>query len=99
VRGWFNKEARPEDKARVFKYIGRMVPEKHISWEFIRLGMMSLGNTFIVPMQDVLGLGEEARMNAPATQTGNWRWRLLPEQMTSSLTEKLKEITEGSGRA
>ena len=99
VRGWFNKEASPEDKARVFQYIGRTVPEKDISWEFIRLGMMSLANTFIVPMQDVLGLGEEARMNVPATQTGNWRWRLLPEQMTSSLTEKLREITEGSGRA
>ena len=99
VRGWFNKEAKPEDKARVFQYIGRTVLEKDISWEFIRLGMVSRANTFIVPMQDVLGLGEEARMNVPATKTGNWRWRLLPEQIPSSLSEKLREITEGSGRA
>jgi 4-alpha-glucanotransferase len=99
VRGWFDKEAGPEDKARVFRYIGRTVPEKDMPWEFIRLGATSLANTLIVPMQDVLGLGEEARMNTPATKTGNWRWRLLPEQMTSRITDNLGEITEASGRA
>lgn len=99
VQGWFQGEASPEERRRVFRTIGRTVPEKEIHWEFIRLGAMSLANTLIVPMQDVLGLGAEARMNKPATKTGNWRWRLLPEQLTPCLTDKLKEITETSGRA
>jgi 4-alpha-glucanotransferase len=99
VRGWFKGEAKPEDKKRLFRYIGRAVSEKEIHWEFIRLGAMSLANTSIVPMQDVLGLGVEARMNRPATKTGNWRWRLQPEQMTSSITKTLRQITETSDRA
>jgi 4-alpha-glucanotransferase len=99
VQGWFKVEAKPEDKKRLFRTIGRTVPQKEIHWEFIRLGAMSTANTFIVPMQDVLGLGEHARMNRPATTKGNWRWRLLPEQLTSSLTGRLREITEASGRA
>ncbi len=99
VQGWFKREAKPEDKNRLFRTLGRFVPEKEIHWEFIRLGAMSTANTFIVPIQDVLGLGENARMNRPATKKGNWRWRLLPEQLTSSLTERFREITEASGRA
>ncbi|MDH5385663.1 MAG: 4-alpha-glucanotransferase [Candidatus Aminicenantes bacterium] len=98
VRGWFKREAKPEDKKMLFRYIGRIVSEKEIHWEFIKLGAKSVANTFIVPMQDILGLGEEARMNKPATKRGNWCWRLLPEQVTVSLTEKLAEITETYGR-
>lgn len=99
VRGWFEKEAKLEDKKRVFRYIGREISEREIHWEFIKLAMMSVANTVVFPMQDVLGLGAEARMNRPATSEGNWEWRLLPEQLTSSFAEKLSEITEISGRA
>lgn len=99
VRGWFKSEARNENKRRVYRYLGRKVSEREIHWEFIRLAMMSAANTVIIPMQDVLGLGEEARMNRPATSKGNWQWRLLPEQLASSLTDKLLEITETYGRA
>jgi len=60
--------------------------------------MMSVANTFIVPMQDVLGLEEDARMNRPATTRGNWRWRLAPKQLTVPLAEKLAEVTETYGR-
>lgn len=99
VLGWFKGEAKPEEKKRLFHTIGRTVPEEEIHWEFIRLGTMSRANTFIVPMQDLLGLGEDARMNRPATKKGNWRWRFLPEQLTSSLASRFKEITKASGRA
>jgi len=99
VRGWFLKEAGPDERRRVFDYIGRRVTEDDIHWEFIRLGAMSAANTFIAPIQDVLGLGEEARMNRPATKKGNWRWRLLPHQLTPDLANKFSEITEASGRA
>jgi 4-alpha-glucanotransferase len=99
VKGWFAREATPAAKKRVIRYIGRNVSAKNIHWEFIRLAMMSVANKVIIPMQDVLGLGEEARMNLPATTKGNWEWRLLPQQLGPELAKKLSEMTEISKRA
>jgi 4-alpha-glucanotransferase len=99
TRGWFEKEAGPDNKERLVRYLGREISAETIHWELIRLAMMSTANTVIVPMQDILGLGEEARMNRPATTEGNWRWRLSPEQVTPSLTDALREMTELYGRA
>jgi 4-alpha-glucanotransferase len=49
-------------------------------------------------MQDILGLGTEARINQPATQSGNWEWRILPEQLTASASVMLREMAEIFGR-
>ncbi len=98
ARGWFEREATPEIRQRVFAYLGREVPADDIHWELIRLAMMSVANTVIVPMQDILGLGEEARMNRPATTEGNWRWRLSPGQLTAPIADNLREMTELYGR-
>jgi len=99
VKGWFEGEARLSEKQRLFRYLGREVSAGNVHTELIRLAMMSIGNTVIFPMQDVLGLGEEARMNRPARHEGNWEWRLLPEQVTPSLGSSLLEMTETYGRA
>lgn len=99
IRGWFEREAKPEDKKRLFRYLGREVPVQDIHWEFIRLAMMSIANVAIIPMQDILGLGKEARMNRPATADGNWRWRLLSKQLTPQLSRRLLKMTEIYGRA
>jgi 4-alpha-glucanotransferase len=99
VRGWFEKEATPEEKARLFLYLGREVTEEEVHWELVRLAMMSVANTAILQMQDILGLGEDARTNRPAKRDGNWQWRLLPDQLTPSLTKRLLEMTEIYGRA
>jgi 4-alpha-glucanotransferase len=64
----------------------------------IRLVMMSVANMAIFPMQDILGLGEEARMNHPSIGEGNWEWRLLPEQLTPTVKQRLLEMTEIYGR-
>jgi 4-alpha-glucanotransferase len=61
--------------------------------------MMSVACTTLFPAQDILGLGEEARMNRPATGEGNWQWRLLPDQLTPAIKEKLIEMTRIYGRA
>ncbi len=98
IRGWFKKELGPEDKKRISEYIGREVSEKTIHWEIIRLAMMSVADMVIIPMQDILGLGEKYRMNLPASSEGNWEWRLLPEQLSPSLLKKLKELTTIYGR-
>ena len=99
VRGWFKNEATPEVKKNIFRYLGRKVPAQEIHWELIRLAMMSVADMVILPMQDILGLDEKARMNRPSTLEGNWEWKLLPEQLTPSLTKRLREMTEIYGRA
>ena len=80
------------------RYLGREVPVDELPWELIRLVMMSVANTAIFPMQDILGLDEKARMNRPATLEGNWQWRLRPDQLNRGLARKLAEMTETYGR-
>lgn len=99
VRGWFEREAKKEDKERIFQYIGREISEQDVHGEFIKLVMISAANLVLFPMQDILGLGEEARMNRPSITEGNWTWRLLPAQITPFLTQKLRDMTEIYGRA
>lgn len=97
ARGWFEREATADDRRRLFSYLGREVSPEQISWELVRMAMMSVADIAILPMQDVLGLGEEARMNRPGQTEGNYQWRLLPEQM--KMDPRLKEMTEIYGRA
>ena len=99
VRGWFEGEATPEEKRRLFDYLGRKVSADEIHWELTRLAMMSVADVAIIPMQDILGLGEEARMNRPAEGSGNWRWQLSLKQLASSVAERLLKMTEIYGRA
>ncbi len=98
TQGWWRSEASPESRKRFIRYIGKEVERGNINWEFIRLAMMSPANTCIIPMQDILGLGEEAKMNRPAKTEGNWLWRLKPDQLTPFVVEKLREITDTYGR-
>ena len=99
VKGWFDNEVGSQEKRRLFRYLGREVTAEKIHWELVRLAMMSIADTVILPMQDVLGLGEEARMNRPAMHRGNWEWRLLPDEISPSLGSRLLEVTETYGRA
>ncbi len=98
IRGWFKREASPEDRKRLFEYIGHKVTEKDVHWELIKLVMSSVAEMVIIPMQDILGLGEKARMNLPASSKGNWEWRFTPEQLSPSLIRKLSEMTRIYGR-
>jgi 4-alpha-glucanotransferase len=98
VKGWFETEASPEDRKRLFDYLGLRLTAEEVSWELIKLGSMSSADVLIVPLQDILSLGEEARMNRPGRQKGNWRWRYLPGQLTPTLSKKLAGLTKISGR-
>jgi 4-alpha-glucanotransferase len=64
-----------------------------VNWVFIRAVLASVAETAIVPLQDLLGLGTEARMNLPGTTTGNWKWRFSPGALTKSLSERLRRLT------
>lgn len=63
-----------------------------IHWTFIRAVLSSVADTAIVPLQDVLGLGSEARMNTPAVMSGNWKWRFRPGVLTDEIRGRLKEL-------
>jgi 4-alpha-glucanotransferase len=67
---------------------------QEINWTFIRALEASVANTVLIPMQDVLGLGTQARMNQPATLGGNWRWRYRPGALQPEFTERLRQMAE-----
>jgi 4-alpha-glucanotransferase len=67
---------------------------KEIQWVFIRALLASVADTVLIPMQDVLGLGTEARMNQPATLGGNWRWRYREGALTPELSKRLQTLTK-----
>jgi len=74
------------------RYLGTDGAE--IQWAFIRTLEESVADTVLIPMQDVLGLGSEARMNQPATTGGNWRWRYRPGALKPELAARLRELAE-----
>ena len=96
VLGWWDQEATADDKARFLAYLGahlgREVPRGAVPWEMVRLAMLSTAALAVVPVQDLLGLGAEARMNRPGNLAGNWTWRLEPGAV-DGLAEKLAELT------
>ncbi|PYX44886.1 MAG: 4-alpha-glucanotransferase [Acidobacteria bacterium] len=104
--GWWNSEGTidsvrtPEDvvKEHVFArtYLG--CADEPINWTMIRTVLASVANTAIIPLQDVLGLGTEARMNLPGTSRGNWRWRFRPDALSPELAKRLRELNEAYDR-
>ena len=82
---------------RALRYLG--TSGREINWEIIRLALMSTANTAIIPVQDILGLDNAARMNVPATPRGNWEWRMLPGALTPRLARRLRDLSEAYGRA
>jgi 4-alpha-glucanotransferase len=80
----------------VQQYLG--VSGDDIAWDFIRAVLHSAADTAIIPMQDVLSLGTEARMNLPGRPSGNWGWRLQPEQLNNDLAQRLGKLSSLYGR-
>jgi 4-alpha-glucanotransferase len=70
-----------------------------IHWDLIRVAMSSIANLAILPMQDVLGLGGEARMNFPSVPEGNWEWRYRSDMINDDIKHRLNTFTHRFGRA
>jgi 4-alpha-glucanotransferase len=108
--GWFTdpggtptstrtREEAERERHRALAYMGRDHGEAvDPSLEMMRLAMASVARTCIVPMQDVLGLGSEARMNRPGTATGNWRWRMGAHAADDRAEHRLRSLTKIYGR-
>jgi 4-alpha-glucanotransferase len=95
TRGWFEGTSEAE-RHRVRTYTG--TDGTNIAWDFIRLAMTSVASISIVPLQDVFGLGSEARINTPGRQIGNWGWRFRDEMLTSALADGMRTLTNATGR-
>ena len=95
TRGWYNSL---EDGERdlVRRYLAR--PDHDIVWDLIREGMKSCARYAVFPMQDLLDLGEEARMNLPSTVDGNWSWMMGGEDMSGFVSSRFREMAELYGR-
>jgi 4-alpha-glucanotransferase len=94
--GWFNSGAAEHERRNVEAYLGRC--EDGIHWAFIRAAQNSVADLALVPLQDVLGLGSEARMNTPSLHGGNWKWRFTPGQFTAELAAKLAHLAQVTDR-
>jgi 4-alpha-glucanotransferase len=99
--GWWNADVgadstrtleeieREHDYAR--RYLGTDGKDMH--WTLMRTALASVANTVLIPMQDILGLGSEARMNLPGRQAGNWQFRFSWEQLTPDIAKRLRDLT------
>lgn len=93
ISGWYQTISK-DDKEYAKEYLNnRNCDEKKIHWDFIRAAMASVADLAIIPMQDYLGLGSEARMNIPSTLGDNWKWRLLKGEVTDQLLDEINKIT------
>ena len=96
VLGWWRSSAAEHERRNAEAYVGRS--EDGIHWAFIRSAHCSPASLSIVPLQDVMGLGSDARMNTPSLNGGNWRWRFHEGDLNSQLAAKLAQIVELSDR-
>lgn len=96
IIGWFEKLCENQQKA-VINYLGDF-SSQGIHWDFNRMAMSSVANQAIIPVQDLFGLGSEARMNIPGQSSGNWVWRYELNALTDSLGDYLKALTQTYGR-
>lgn len=93
TKGWWRQEADEGTRGRVMHYTGRSIGEDDIVRVLAQLAYASVARIVILPLQDVLGLDEGARMNTPASAGGNWGWRLVPGQIVHAAEEQLRQWT------
>jgi 4-alpha-glucanotransferase len=104
--GWFHDPGsgtRSADQAEMERqaalaYLGQPDGGREIHWHMIRMILMSVANVAIVPVQDLLGLGSESRMNRPGTGDGNWAFRLAPDALTPAIADRLRSLCATYGR-
>ena len=90
--GWM-RSAPPDDVAKAAEYL-RLSDAEGLNWGLMRGVWSSVGDLAVVQMQDILGLGSEARMNVPSTVGSNWRWRMAADALNPALAEKLHRQME-----
>ena len=103
VMGWYDTlkgadKKLCDDYLRLKNADGEPIPREQIPWEFVRAAMSSVADMAIIPMQDYLGLGSEARINIPSTLGTNWMWRMGNGDFTKELAGRIRSMTKLYGR-
>jgi 4-alpha-glucanotransferase len=96
ARGWFETEATAVEKKRLAAVVGGAAAG--VAWQLIRLAMLSRARLAVVSVQDLLALEARARINTPGRMEGNWRWRMTRGQFAALPRQRLRDLTEASGR-
>jgi len=96
ARGWY-EDADAAEREAIASYLG-VRDANDVAWSLIRAAYTSVAETAIVPVQDILNLGSEGRMNRPGAEHDNWSWRVGSGALTSQHAEELRELGEVSGR-
>ncbi len=94
--GWWASSATEHERQQVIAYLGRC--DDGFNWGMIRAAYTSVASLCVVPLQDALGLGSDARMNVPSRPEGNWRWRFSAELLRPELAKKLATLADVSDR-
>ncbi len=89
--GWFKTELSKDAREQLSLYLGHKVKESNINEAMIRMAYASVANLAILPMQDILGTGEDSRMNKPGTAAGNWQWRISSREQAAKSIRGLSD--------
>lgn len=96
MTGWWRQEAKWYERLHLRERLGQITS---IAWQSIALAMQTPAQLVVIPVQDILGLGQVARFNRPGRKRGNWSWRLRPGQLTPAHASKLSRRTTITNRA
>jgi 4-alpha-glucanotransferase len=99
--GWARGAGRSREQAQFEKdAAAKLLPEgaSDFHWGLIELALSTPAQTAVIPVQDLLGLGSEARLNRPGTAEGNWTWRLSPGALGSDMASRFRRLVEKYGR-
>jgi 4-alpha-glucanotransferase len=100
IRLWGGLKNADEQRKEVWKYLKRPAGQRYeVAREMIRLAWSSVAALAMVPLQDLLGLGREARMNVPGSAEGNWRWRFTENMLSAEEFQWLEDLTKTSYRS
>jgi 4-alpha-glucanotransferase len=95
ARGWFEGLG-GDERRRALEYLGG--DGRDVAWDLIRAALESVAERAVVPVQDVFGLGSEARMNLPGEGSGNWTWRARAEDFTAERAARFRSLVRLTGR-
>lgn len=98
ARGWFIEEATRKEKKVLFRYLKREITLKEVSFELVKMAFASKPKLCIIPLQDALGLGSDARFNNPSRTADNWNWRASLDHLNDNRLQLLKSLAEEFNR-
>jgi 4-alpha-glucanotransferase len=96
--GWYNNELNDKNREEAEMYIGHQIDKNTSNIDFIRMAYSSVARIAIIPVQDLLGLEESARLNKPSTSENNWAWKMMRSDLDNVFSDKIRKMVKLFGR-